>query len=255
MIHNITPPAAASVPDMRAICEALGFDPTNHHNAAKCPYCRPAPMPVAAMDVAKLVQDARDSLSEALRAAESSGHPLGGSARNDAAKARDEVLAAIDCLANLPSCSIRDGRCQATGACQELGVCNPLPQAAEPAPSELPENAREWTDSESAAFRQGWAFGRNEGLRVAASPAPAGMVPQWISVEDRLPEPGRYLIASTWGVREASRVSVGGGTWWQDVATRTDEGRYDFDQPGKLRVTHWMPLPASPAPDEKKETK
>lgn len=28
--------------DMRAICEALGFDPTNHHNAAKCPYCRPA---------------------------------------------------------------------------------------------------------------------------------------------------------------------------------------------------------------------
>lgn len=22
-------------------CEVLGFDPTNHHNAAKCPYCRP----------------------------------------------------------------------------------------------------------------------------------------------------------------------------------------------------------------------
>ena len=34
-------------PDMRAICEALGFDPTNHHNAAKCPYCRPPePQPV-----------------------------------------------------------------------------------------------------------------------------------------------------------------------------------------------------------------
>ena len=28
----------------KAICEALGFDPTNHHNAAKCPYCtNPAP--------------------------------------------------------------------------------------------------------------------------------------------------------------------------------------------------------------------
>ncbi len=25
--------------DSRAIVEALGFDPTNHHNAAKCPYC------------------------------------------------------------------------------------------------------------------------------------------------------------------------------------------------------------------------
>jgi len=26
----------------RLICEALGFDPTNHHNAAKCLYCTPA---------------------------------------------------------------------------------------------------------------------------------------------------------------------------------------------------------------------
>ena len=32
----------ANSEDMRAVCEALGFDPTNHHNAAKCPYCRPA---------------------------------------------------------------------------------------------------------------------------------------------------------------------------------------------------------------------
>jgi hypothetical protein len=39
----IAPAAAAepSEPDMRAVCDALGFDPTNHHNAAKCPYCRP----------------------------------------------------------------------------------------------------------------------------------------------------------------------------------------------------------------------
>lgn len=29
--------------DGRRICEALGFDPTNHHNALKCPYCNPAP--------------------------------------------------------------------------------------------------------------------------------------------------------------------------------------------------------------------
>lgn len=35
---------AASEPDMRAVCDALGFDPTNHHNAAKCPYCRPTPL-------------------------------------------------------------------------------------------------------------------------------------------------------------------------------------------------------------------
>lgn len=31
----------------------------------------------------------------------------------------------------------------------------------------LPSNAREWTDSESAAFREGWGLGRKEGLRVA----------------------------------------------------------------------------------------
>lgn len=35
------PACGAAEPDMCAICEALGFDPTNHHNAAKCPYCRP----------------------------------------------------------------------------------------------------------------------------------------------------------------------------------------------------------------------
>jgi hypothetical protein len=34
--------ASGQEPDMLAICAALGFDPTNHHNAAKCPYCRPA---------------------------------------------------------------------------------------------------------------------------------------------------------------------------------------------------------------------
>jgi hypothetical protein len=26
---------------MRAIVEALGFEPDNHHNALKCPYCNP----------------------------------------------------------------------------------------------------------------------------------------------------------------------------------------------------------------------
>lgn len=31
--------ASGAGADMRAVCEALGFDPTNHHNAAKCPYC------------------------------------------------------------------------------------------------------------------------------------------------------------------------------------------------------------------------
>ncbi|KQT52171.1 MULTISPECIES: hypothetical protein [unclassified Aureimonas] len=38
---------ATDAEDMRAVCEALGFDPTNHHNAARCPYCTPAAAPQA----------------------------------------------------------------------------------------------------------------------------------------------------------------------------------------------------------------
>jgi hypothetical protein len=37
--------------DMRKVVEALGFDPENHHNAAKCPYCTPAdPRPTPSGD-------------------------------------------------------------------------------------------------------------------------------------------------------------------------------------------------------------
>lgn len=42
----LTAPTEEGEADMRRVCEALGFDPTNHHNAAKCPYCTPeAPTP------------------------------------------------------------------------------------------------------------------------------------------------------------------------------------------------------------------
>jgi len=51
-----SPPPAAQEPDMRSVCEALGFDPTNHHNAAKCPYCRPQEPahPVGQEDIERL---------------------------------------------------------------------------------------------------------------------------------------------------------------------------------------------------------
>jgi len=48
-------------PDMRSICEALGFDPTNHHNALKCPYCRPAEREPVEAPVAAQSQDALDA--------------------------------------------------------------------------------------------------------------------------------------------------------------------------------------------------
>ena len=37
--------AAAANGGMRAVAEALGFEPDNHHNAARCPYCSP-PQPL-----------------------------------------------------------------------------------------------------------------------------------------------------------------------------------------------------------------
>lgn len=44
--------------DMLAVCAALGFDPTNHHNAAKCPYCRPAAsLPIQAVPMTPLKDD------------------------------------------------------------------------------------------------------------------------------------------------------------------------------------------------------
>lgn len=51
-------PAGEKKPDVRAIVEAVGFDPTNHHNAAKCPYCVPdVKSLIAAVMPAREMQD------------------------------------------------------------------------------------------------------------------------------------------------------------------------------------------------------
>lgn len=44
----VVPEGGANIGDERAICEALGFDPTNHHNALGCPYCNPKGLILAA---------------------------------------------------------------------------------------------------------------------------------------------------------------------------------------------------------------
>lgn len=40
-LERVKNPAEHTKPNVRGIIEALGFDPTNHHNATKCPYCTP----------------------------------------------------------------------------------------------------------------------------------------------------------------------------------------------------------------------
>lgn len=71
----------------------------------------------------------------------------------------------------------------------------------------------------------------------------------WISVEDRLPEPGGlYLVDSTWGGLPAWRHRP---EWadgcFQEAISNTDEGDFDWNKEnhGAFRVTHWMPMPST----------
>ena len=84
--------------------------------------------------------------------------------------------------------------------------------------------------------------------------------PRWISVEERLPEDGRYLVCAT---------SVIGGYFYRRILSFTHDlesiDQYDFE--GEKRhgwywldsewgycecrdVTHWMPLPEPPKEDK-----
>ena len=61
-------------------------------------------------------------------------------------------------------------------------------------------------------------------------------VPQWISVEDRLPENGKegVLIGLRWG-----EVDIG---WCEDSRWRSEfVNEYEDGE-----VTHWMPIPPEP---------
>ena len=61
-------------------------------------------------------------------------------------------------------------------------------------------------------------------------------VPQWISVEDRLPENGKegVLIGLRWG-----EVDIG---WCEDDRWRSEfVNEYEDGE-----VTHWMPIPPEP---------
>jgi hypothetical protein len=71
-------------------------------------------------------------------------------------------------------------------------------------------------------------------------------VPQWISVNDRLPDESVRVLAwyADWPVRSDHPLlaSCTRGQWW-------DVRRGAF-MPG---VTHWMPLPAAPQPEKRDE--
>ena len=64
---------------------------------------------------------------------------------------------------------------------------------------------------------------------------------QWISVNDRLPEPYEdVLVCMYLPFRERNKQAVTLSYYLGD-----DEG-YFFDEDAGVRVTHWLPLPALP---------
>ena len=62
--------------------------------------------------------------------------------------------------------------------------------------------------------------------------------PQWISVEDRRPEPGKRVLATD-GVFVGEAYRTSADTW------RRYDGTAMRDCLGSI-VTHWMPLPGAP---------
>lgn len=70
-------------------------------------------------------------------------------------------------------------------------------------------------------------------------------VPQWISVEDRLPEPGVPVLVNyigTDGLPSADGVVAWtdwGALWWEGSLA-------DSESEVTVPITHWMPLPHGP---------
>lgn len=69
-----------------------------------------------------------------------------------------------------------------------------------------------------------------------------GLLREWVSVEERLPEEGQLCIMLGDGVVQHALYSLDEGYW-----VPHDE---DFDRAPFHAFTHWMPLPAPPKTKE-----
>ena len=77
---------------------------------------------------------------------------------------------------------------------------------------------------------------------TAENAAMREQVPQWISVEERRPEPGKRVLATD-GVFVGEEYRASADTW------RRYDGIAMRDCLGSV-VTHWMPLPVAPEGDK-----
>lgn len=61
---------------------------------------------------------------------------------------------------------------------------------------------------------------------------------EWISVEERFPEPGERVIIVIGGIVQHTMAFIDDGRWeWAD---------FDSDSAPMEAVSHWMPLPDPP---------
>ena len=64
--------------------------------------------------------------------------------------------------------------------------------------------------------------------------------PQWISVKDRLPEIGEWVLIN--GPEVCQRIEPPSASWKAEYAWNTDHESFYYPED----ITHWMPLPAPP---------
>ena len=119
----------------------------------------------------------------------------------------------------IPAEIVKSLRC-----CAEIGECEKCPIDAEATWDDCRKRDVEAADmierltAENAALRE--------------------KVPQWISVEERRPEPGKRVLATD-GVFVGEAYRTSADTW------RRYDGIAMRDCLGSI-VTHWMPLPSAP---------
>jgi hypothetical protein len=63
---------------------------------------------------------------------------------------------------------------------------------------------------------------------------------QWISVKERLPEIGEWVLIN--GPEVCQRIEPPSASWKAEYAWNTDHESFYYPKD----ITHWMPLPAAP---------
>ena len=158
----------------------------------------------------------------------------------------EEIVRALQCISNPRMTRLCNGcKYRKSNGCDADEVNNDANRLIEPLCADKTELRREleWKDMVIALAQ------RKQAKAAAERDALREKVPQWISVEDRLPDYAVPVLVSYIGLDKKLYVDGvaalvdSGWLWWEgDLA--------DCEEYVGVQITHWMPLPA--APEEKK---